>query len=756
MELKIKTDLRAFRRACALRVRRRRAAGRPVRRHRPCSRPRRRPRRHDQRPRRAPTPPSTGCRRARRPISVAPSTSIPADVLFSIANLRIVPGDVLARVGTAINFHDGPLPGYAGLNVTTWALLAGETEHAVTWHLMTDRVDGGDVVAVETFAIDDDETAFSLNARCYEAALASFPRVAAAIAAGSLAGQPQPDGQHAHVRSLRPAGAAVRPRRRPAAEQVRAVRALDLGHRLRNTIGCVRLVAGDAVSGHRAGDRRRRSRPVRRAGTIVAADSVGPAHRHGRRRRRDHGLLHTGWRRARRGRRARPPRAHRRRRRSHRPDRRWSPPSPNSNRCSPAHEACWLDRLAGATPAQLPWDGRLTSGPGRRRRRCRRRRRPTPSQPSPLWLSRVSGVPDAGVRRHHAGDARDRRRARHRSRVPRSWRSTSTPPARSPTSPPRRRRSWRSSNAARRCLPMRRAATHGRAAATSTPRVLVELDRDGTLDVAAPARAIAAGAGLHISQCVTAASTSPFPATRRSPTESPRSCRPCSSPDSPIRTAIAATLADRRTGGDRAARRRQRHGPRSRPDRHDRLAVPCPGGRRQRPAGAVVRRSHAVVRRARRRRRRSRRAPRRRRGRPRRSRRHRRAPRHRDGGRRAGDSRARRRLRAARPDLSVGTARADGLRRRDPRPARQRRHRRGAGTTGVRRRRSGRRRRTGAGSRRALVGDHRAGRPRLRDLHVGVDRRPEGRDARAPPGHQLLRGDGRGRSAPTRPASGWP
>src|SRR4029079_2129978 len=94
-----------------------------------------------------------------------------ADVLFSVANLRVLSDDVLARVSTAINFHDGPLPSYDGLHVTTCALLHGEREHAITWHVMTADVDGGDVVAAERFPIADDETAFSLNARCYEAAL---------------------------------------------------------------------------------------------------------------------------------------------------------------------------------------------------------------------------------------------------------------------------------------------------------------------------------------------------------------------------------------------------------------------------------------------------------------------------------------------------------------------------------------------------------------------------------------------------------
>src|SRR5687767_12846085 len=168
----------------------------------------------------------------------------PADVLFSIANLRLIPDDVLARVATAVNFHDGPLPRYAGLNVTSWALLAGEDEHAITWHLMTSEVDGGEIVATDVFPIDADETAFSLNARCYEAALATFPAVAAAVASGALETIPKADGpRRVYMRHDRPAH--VFDPARPAVDSVRAVRALDLGHRLRNSIGSVRWVVGD-------------------------------------------------------------------------------------------------------------------------------------------------------------------------------------------------------------------------------------------------------------------------------------------------------------------------------------------------------------------------------------------------------------------------------------------------------------------------------------------------------------------------------
>src|SRR5688500_9840643 len=65
------------------------------------------------------------------------------DWLFSVANPLVLPAVVLDRAREAINCHDGPLPRYAGVHATSWALLAGETEHAVTWHRMTAAVGTG-------------------------------------------------------------------------------------------------------------------------------------------------------------------------------------------------------------------------------------------------------------------------------------------------------------------------------------------------------------------------------------------------------------------------------------------------------------------------------------------------------------------------------------------------------------------------------------------------------------------------------------
>jgi natural product biosynthesis luciferase-like monooxygenase protein len=170
------------------------------------------------------------------------------DVLLSVANLRVLPEAVLAQAATCINFHDGPLPGYGGLNATTWAILGGETEHEITWHVMTADVDGGEIITTESFPILPDDTAFSLNARAYEAALRSFPRVAEQLAAGALRTAPQRSGtRRMFGKFQRPAS--VFDARTPAAATERTVRALALGHRYRNTLGVVRLVLGDTAFG---------------------------------------------------------------------------------------------------------------------------------------------------------------------------------------------------------------------------------------------------------------------------------------------------------------------------------------------------------------------------------------------------------------------------------------------------------------------------------------------------------------------------
>ncbi|MEO0495074.1 MAG: formyltransferase family protein, partial [Actinomycetota bacterium] len=169
-----------------------------------------------------------------------------ATVLVSAAHLEMIPGEALDAVEVAMNFHDGPLPTYAGLNVTTWAIHNGESRHAVNWHLMERAADSGEVLATEAFDITPDDTAFTLNARCYEAGVRAFESIVAMLADGRVVTSPQPAGERRQYRRaerpflvLDPAG--------DAAGQIRTAQALDLGDRYANGVGAPRLVIDDTA-----------------------------------------------------------------------------------------------------------------------------------------------------------------------------------------------------------------------------------------------------------------------------------------------------------------------------------------------------------------------------------------------------------------------------------------------------------------------------------------------------------------------------
>jgi natural product biosynthesis luciferase-like monooxygenase protein len=153
------------------------------------------------------------------------------DFLMSITNLRMLPPWLLERPAKmSVNFHDGPLPAYAGLNAPVWALINGETEYGITWHEMAAGVDKGRILVQRGFPVTADETVLGLNAQCYQAGLAAFNELIEQIETGSLAPQEQDSAQRSYFGlSKRPSAAATLDWSRPAVELERLVRALDFG-----------------------------------------------------------------------------------------------------------------------------------------------------------------------------------------------------------------------------------------------------------------------------------------------------------------------------------------------------------------------------------------------------------------------------------------------------------------------------------------------------------------------------------------------
>jgi natural product biosynthesis luciferase-like monooxygenase protein len=167
------------------------------------------------------------------------------DWFFSIANLRIVPRTVWgkAKAGAA-NFHDGPLPRYAGLNAPVWALLAGEREYGITWHAITDGVDAGGVYVQKLFPIEPEDSTLSLNTKCFEAGIEGFAALLALAEAGQAVARPQPLApRHEFRRSDRPAGAGTLDFTEPTEAIVQIARALDHGPGYRNPVALPKVLA---------------------------------------------------------------------------------------------------------------------------------------------------------------------------------------------------------------------------------------------------------------------------------------------------------------------------------------------------------------------------------------------------------------------------------------------------------------------------------------------------------------------------------
>lgn len=153
------------------------------------------------------------------------------DYLFSVVNERILTTKILASPRRlAINYHDAPLPKYAGTHATSWALLNREKEHGVSWHIASEQVDAGDILKQRSVTIDATDTAFTLNTKCYEAAIDSFVELVDDLSFGRSVSQSQDlEKRTFFPRFKRPVNAGILSWRQSADDIAATVRALDFG-----------------------------------------------------------------------------------------------------------------------------------------------------------------------------------------------------------------------------------------------------------------------------------------------------------------------------------------------------------------------------------------------------------------------------------------------------------------------------------------------------------------------------------------------
>ncbi|MBD0259463.1 MAG: hypothetical protein ICV83_27405, partial [Cytophagales bacterium] len=155
----------------------------------------------------------------------------PVDYLFSIGSHPAMdPASLEHLQRGVVRYYDGPLPGRESLPAPCEAILEGEKEYCITWHLSSPRGETGKLLLQKPVDIAPDETALTLHAKCYEAAQAGFTDLVEALRTGTyLSLRPLGDVRPYLPSPARPAHGSIFSWHQPAETMSRLCRALDFG-----------------------------------------------------------------------------------------------------------------------------------------------------------------------------------------------------------------------------------------------------------------------------------------------------------------------------------------------------------------------------------------------------------------------------------------------------------------------------------------------------------------------------------------------
>jgi len=109
---------------------------------------------------------------------IAEIDKLSPDVIVLAGFMRILtPAFVQYYQGKLVNIHPSLLPKYQGLNTHQRAIDAGDKEHGVSVHFVTEELDGGPVILQAKVPIFDGDTSDDLAARIHEQEYRIYPLV---------------------------------------------------------------------------------------------------------------------------------------------------------------------------------------------------------------------------------------------------------------------------------------------------------------------------------------------------------------------------------------------------------------------------------------------------------------------------------------------------------------------------------------------------------------------------------------------------
>lgn len=106
------------------------------------------------------------------------------EIIALAGYMRLLSDDFVAHwAGRIINIHPSLLPNYKGLDTHARAIAAGDAVAGCSVHVVTEELDGGEVLGQAEVPILPDDTAETLAARVLAAEHRLYPQILAAFAA---------------------------------------------------------------------------------------------------------------------------------------------------------------------------------------------------------------------------------------------------------------------------------------------------------------------------------------------------------------------------------------------------------------------------------------------------------------------------------------------------------------------------------------------------------------------------------------------
>lgn len=135
---------------------------------------------------------------------------IEPDLIVLAGFMRILSEKFVSHYpGKILNIHPSLLPKYTGVNTHQRVLDAGDKEHGVSVHFVTEELDGGPVIAQERVAVHSADSVEELATRVAAKEHIIYPKVVSWFAAGRL----HMKDNHAYLdnEQLAPSGVVVAP-----------------------------------------------------------------------------------------------------------------------------------------------------------------------------------------------------------------------------------------------------------------------------------------------------------------------------------------------------------------------------------------------------------------------------------------------------------------------------------------------------------------------------------------------------------------